>query len=414
MSVSNGTLWDTVPNSSTESLPRWTLNNSSFWRSSEEKEYSSGSQRAVALLTLGVIILLSALGNTAVLYVVGHQLHFKTVTNVFIVSLAVSDLLTTVICMPLAFVRLVAGADVLSTDACLISGVISSALGVVSTLMITFIAVDRYHVVVKVPGCSIKGKKTALHLAGLVVATCWLLAGLLSLPWHLITSGTDRQVAEMQAQYHHCMYIFHIKSSPDGTVYSVLFILMCYIVPSGVISYCAAQIWLTVKHHDSRIRPATIHANQLRFSGELRTAKTVLVIVLFFYLCRLPYGVLGFVYGLAQTDMSAGVDTAALWLFWNSCAVNPCIYAVRNPVLAEALHLRRLATGWRRRQYDQQQQQLHRYLPTVSATASDALAVNSSDITVKLNRSDSVASVLLFSSSRKALFQSTTTTSTSV
>ena len=149
----------------------------------------------------------------------------------------------------------------------------------------------------------------------------------------------------------------------------------------------------------------------------------MLIIVAFFFLCRAPYSVLGLAYAMAQTRMSVGVDTVAMWLFWSSCAINPCIYAVRNPVLAEALHLR---DGRHQvKQHSATSHQIQGAPPrtlapaAAAAAAAESGAVNSSEIAVSLcrrteHRSDSIPSVLLFSVARKGSSQSTTTTSTNV
>lgn len=269
------------------------------------------SQHAVELFTLCIIMSLSTSGNLMVFYVVGRYLHFKTVTNVFIVSLALSDLLTTLICMSMTFAKLAGGSSLLSGDTCVINGFLNASLGVVSTLMTTFIAVDRYYVVVKLP----KGA-VSIKLACLLVAICWILAGFLGFPWHLVVSNsTNHNGAYSPEGYHHCMYVFHVHTSPDGIIYSSAFIFICYMVPGGILGYCTLRIWKIISRNDSRIRPATTHVNQLRFSGELRTAKTVVLIVIFYFVCRLPYGLLGVGFALAQSSMDTSVDTFALWLF---------------------------------------------------------------------------------------------------
>lgn len=59
----------------------------------------------IAVYTLYISILLAAvLGNVLVVYVVGGTAKMRTVTNYFIVNLAVGDLCTAIVCIPFTFV----------------------------------------------------------------------------------------------------------------------------------------------------------------------------------------------------------------------------------------------------------------------------------------------------------------------
>lgn len=57
-------------------------------------------QPAVQILLYSLIFLLSVLGNTLVITVLIRNKRMRTVTNIFLLSLAVSDLMLCLFCMP--------------------------------------------------------------------------------------------------------------------------------------------------------------------------------------------------------------------------------------------------------------------------------------------------------------------------
>lgn len=60
--------------------------------------------QALVYVMYSVIFIFSLLGNGLVCYVVYSSPRMKTVTNIFIVNLAVGDILMTVFCVPFSFV----------------------------------------------------------------------------------------------------------------------------------------------------------------------------------------------------------------------------------------------------------------------------------------------------------------------
>ena len=61
---------------------------------------------AAQALVLLFIFLLSSLGNCAVMGTIVKHRQLRTVTNAFILSLSLSDLLTALLCLPAAFLDL--------------------------------------------------------------------------------------------------------------------------------------------------------------------------------------------------------------------------------------------------------------------------------------------------------------------
>ncbi|XP_069850195.1 G-protein coupled receptor 135 [Dipodomys merriami] len=327
---------------------------------------SHGAAVAAQALVLLLIFLLSSLGNCAVMGVIVKHRQLRTVTNAFILSLSLSDLLTALLCLPAAFLDLFtppggsapSAASAASSSAaapdsagpwrgfCAASRFFSSCFGIVSTFSVALISLDRYCAIVRPPRDKI-GRRRALQL----LAGAWLAALGFSLPWELLGAARDPPAAQ---SFHGCLY----RTSPDpaqlGAAYSVGLVVACYLLPFLLMCFCHYHICKTVRLSDVRVRPVTTYARVLRFFSEVRTATTVLIMIVFVICCWGPYCFLVLLAATRQvqaTQAPSILNVVAVWLTWANGAINPVIYAVRNPNISMLLGRNR-EEGYRTRNMD--------------------------------------------------------------
>ncbi|KAG2457455.1 G-protein coupled receptor 135 [Polypterus senegalus] len=284
-------------------------------------------------LILLVIFLLSSLGNSAVIVVIIKHRQLRTVTNAFIMSLSLSDFLTAILCLPFSFVMLFSkdGLWIFGDRFCVANGFFNSCFGIISTLTMTLISFDRYYAIVRQPQEKI-GRRRATQL----LVAVWLAAVLFSFPWYLVAQSAGRLQVHKRGFYH-CMYIFHSVTSRMGTAYSVALIVACYLLPFALMCFCHYNICKTVRLSEIRVRPVTTYAHLLRFYSEMRTATTVLIMIVFIILCWGPYCVMGLITAAGDLSFNSAMDTVAIWMAWANGAINPLIYAIRNPNISMLL-----------------------------------------------------------------------------
>ena len=212
--------------------------------------------------------------------------------------------------------------------------------------MIALITLDRFVVVVK-----ISPQAYSKRTAGLAIIFTACLACCFSCPWYLadkerlLDRWRDEGVRTTDLFYKvgfsHCMYTFHAVTSANGAIYSLLYTIIWYLLPSGCMAYSSACLIKVIRNSDNQIRPTTTHVNELRFSGEIRTSKTVLYMDLFFFLCKGPYFVSGIIYfSIGELRPRPSIDTILTLITWCTCAINPLLYAVRNPTVGRILRRR--------------------------------------------------------------------------
>lgn len=307
-----------------------------------------GAAVAAQALVLLLIFLLSSLGNCVVMGVIVKHRQLRTVTNAFILSLSLSDLLTALLCLPAAFLDLFAppGDSGPWRSFCAASRFFSSCFGIVSTFSVALISLDRYCAIVRPPRDKL-GRRRALQL----LAGAWLAALGFSLPWDLLRAPREPPAPQ---SFHRCLY----RTSPDpaqlGAAYSVGLVVACYLLPFLLMCFCRYHICKTVRLSDVRVRPMTTYARVLRFFSEVRTATTVLIMIIFVMCCWGPYCFLVLLAATRQgqaTQAPSLLNVAAVWLTWANGAINPVIYAIRNPNISMLLGRNR-EEGYRTRNMD--------------------------------------------------------------
>ncbi|XP_051941741.1 G-protein coupled receptor 135 isoform X2 [Hippocampus zosterae] len=233
-----------------------------------------------------------------------------------------------ILCLPFSFVMLFSkdGVWMFGQRFCMANGFFNSCFGIISTLTMTLISFDRYYAIVRQPRAKI-GRQKATKL----LIAVWLIAIVFSLPWYVLM----RKSTQVHKQgFYHCTYVFHSGTSRLGTTYSISLIIVCFLLPFALMCFCHYNICKTVRLSELRVRPVTTYAYLLQFYSEMRTATTVLIMIVFIIFCWGPYCLMGLVTALGDYTFNPAMDTFAIWLAWTNGAINPLIYALRNPNLS--------------------------------------------------------------------------------
>ncbi|XP_070197511.1 cholecystokinin receptor type A-like [Littorina saxatilis] len=126
-----------------------------------------------------LIFLLSVVGNVLVMVTLVQNKKMRTVTNVFLLNLAVSDLLLAVFCMPFTIIPVVLRNFVFGAAMCIMIRYLQGVSVSVSCFTLVAISLERYFAICR--PLKSRSWQTLSH-AYRCIAVCWVLAAVFMVP----------------------------------------------------------------------------------------------------------------------------------------------------------------------------------------------------------------------------------------
>ena len=158
---------------------------------------------------LAVIDVVAIFGNLLTCYAVYRNQRLRTLPNMFVIALSVSDILMSTFCMPFTVVTLFLGRWMFGEKFCHFDGFGALTFGLVSMSTMGLIAVSRYYYVVK-PEKYIALFKKERSLLYIVIAWCAAFVG--SLIQFLSRTGDSNSSRAKLCACTHLKAIFLILS----------------------------------------------------------------------------------------------------------------------------------------------------------------------------------------------------------
>ncbi|MCI4389696.1 hypothetical protein PGIGA_G00101470 [Pangasianodon gigas] len=273
-----------------------------------------------------VIAFLSTVGNLLVCAAVGFNRKLHTVTNYFLVSLAVADVCVGALAIPCAIMTDL-GIPRHNLYLCLLMLSVLIMLTQSSIFSLLAVAVERY-VAIFMPFRyhSTMTPRNAL----LVILITWVLAFLIGLVplmgWHKTPPGDG-----------FCFFVSVVEMT-----YMVYFnFFACVLTPLIVMFLIYAQIFLTVKQQMRRI--AADRGGQANSEGatnikkEMKTATSLFLVLFLFTVCWIPLHIINcFLLLCPECYVPLPLLLTAIILSHANSAVNPFLYAYKMKSFREA------------------------------------------------------------------------------
>ena len=268
---------------------------------------------------LVAVMLMAFLGNTLVLWAVKGSPRLRTTPNYYVVALACTDVLMSILVMPVSLSVLIAGRWPFNAASCAYHGYMATTLGSASLFVLTFTAVNRYFKVVR-PNQYRTYFKVEYVLASLFFA--WLVAG--TWPIYFVVKGIFR--------YHPgkfcCIYDLGKVSLAEGLALNVTLAVLTFLV----ISLSYFRIFLTVRKHNMNLSKNKTDANSPRISTkDLNVTTLLFALVVVYVLCWLPLLIVD------STELFTGpyVFPRPVYMLYSymvgvNCAINPVVYGFLN------------------------------------------------------------------------------------
>ncbi|CAH0555734.1 unnamed protein product [Brassicogethes aeneus] len=329
-SIGNKTMQDLIVNQSKEVDPklmdRYLMN-----KAIDEPAYTT------LIAMYGVLIVLGALGNTLVIISVVRKPAMRTPRNMFIVNLAVADLLLCTVTMPLTLMEILTKYFPLGNNLfiCKLIGILQATSTYVSTISITAIALDRYQVIVY-------PTKESLQLYGalLILFFIWSVALILALPLFIVRH-LNHHVLKIGSDTLSLNFCYENWPLEHGRAYySIFSLIFQYTLPIVIVSVAYVRISYKLRYRFaagfvSTDDSSSKNRRQLRGRKLQRTNILLGSIAVIFCISWIPLNMFNLIADLSSTPEFSSHSMIVCYAIchmmgMSSACSNPILYGCLN------------------------------------------------------------------------------------
>ncbi|XP_074493141.1 adenosine receptor A2b-like [Sebastes fasciatus] len=279
-----------------------------------------------------LIAVFSVLGNVLVCWAVCLNSNLQSITNFFVVSLAVADIAVGVLAIPFSIV--ISTGFCSNFYGCLFIACFVLVLTQSSIFSLLAIAIDRY-IAIKIP-LRYTSLVTGQRAQG-IIAICWVLSIIIGLTpmmgWHKLSESIDSTESTNSTVcppgLMRCLF--------EGVVvmeYMVYFnFFACVLIPLLLMLAIYLCIFMAARHQLKLIEVKAVHGEKSRstLQKEVQAAKSLAIIVGLFAVCWLPLHIINCftLFCPLCARPPAWIMYVAIILSHANSVVNPFIYAYR-------------------------------------------------------------------------------------
>ncbi|XP_062328303.1 C-X-C chemokine receptor type 5 [Osmerus eperlanus] len=262
-----------------------------------------------------LMLLLGLTGNGLLLTVLLNRRGLLRVTEIYLLHLAVADLLF-LFTLPFALAQMVVG-WVFGELFCIMVGLLNRLNMLCSSLLLACIGCDRYLAIVHAVPSLQSRRPRNVHLTCLFL---WLMCLILSAPNAAFLSVAEVQTVQTCTFHSHGIHAINWRLTNRFLTH-----LLCFFFPLAVMSYCYTAVVFTLCHSQ----------RSLEKQGAIRLA---LLVTAVFCLCWLPYNITMLVDTLVELGAISNQSCEARvrleqalvmteCLGFTHCCLNPILYA---------------------------------------------------------------------------------------
>ncbi|XP_058491121.1 neuropeptide FF receptor 2a [Solea solea] len=322
--------WTFYNNSEESVIPRKNITYVGFY-------LHQSSTAAIFIVSYLLIFLVCMVGNGVVCFIVLRSKNMRTVTNLFILNLAVSDLLVGIFCMPTTLLDNIITGWPFGSLVCKMSGMVQGISVSASVFTLVAIAVDRFRCIVY----PFKQKLT-ISTATLIIVIIWVLAISIMCPSGVMLQVTKEQSIRVLLGYDNKTTPFYWcrENWPNQEmrkIYTTVLFANIYLAPLSLIVIMYARIGITLFKTSVPSEGKPGHNNRHTVSKKKqRVIKMLLIVALLFILSWLPLWTLMMLSDYASLTepqyriINIYIYPFAHWLAFFNSSVNPIIYGFFN------------------------------------------------------------------------------------
>lgn len=276
-----------------------------------------------------VVFVLGIFGNSFVVAVVVRSPRMRTVTNYFIVNLALADILVVLVCLPATLVSNLFVPWLMGWFMCKMVAYLQGVSVNASINTLVAISVDRFLAI-----CYPLKWQLTRRSARKMIIVIWIFSLLITLPWAIYFRQSPIHSTTPDVQI--CSEIWPHDDS-ERLYFLIANLCLCYILPLFLITACYVAIWWRVWKRS--IPGENKGANRdIVQRSKLKVVKMMLVVVVIFILSWLPLYII-----FARIKLGGPIEDGswqekviliaapvAQWLGASNSCINPVLYAYFN------------------------------------------------------------------------------------
>ena len=285
-------------------------------------------QRSLALNILEPCILVAItmvclIGNSLTCIAVYRNARLRTSTNLYLISLAVSDIIHAAIVMPLTAGVLIAGELPYGETVCDLFALFTQFSVYVSPTTMGLTAFNRYVRIVKPQHYS---RIFTDARSKIYVAAVWLtIVGYISIP--KMAGFTEKSFFAG-----HAVCIFVQTTVAMKTIHYIIVVCFFLLLPLVVASVSYYKVFKEIKHHNLNMAStAQAEGNENRLTvKEIKITKSLAIVMFTFVLCWVPFWIIVVIERFIAV-VPRNIQLLCPFLMAFSSTINPFIYAGMNP-----------------------------------------------------------------------------------
>ena len=297
--------------------------------------YSAGESSAIVFI-LSIIVILTLFGNTVVICSVVMFRQMRSLTNYFVLSLAVADIFVALLVMPFGIYNLNTNLRwELGSIVCKLASCLDVMMTSTSILHLSCVAMDRY-IAICCPFFyhQIMNRRTLVVL----IFACWTVPIFIS--WIPIMNGWNEVGIEDIISCHMppdgkaCMFMVNIPFALIGS-------LVIFYIPTLFMLMVNIRIYQEASRQAMRIRSLEMttlgeQKREKNMKQERKAAKTLSIIMGTYSLCWCPFFVCNIIDPFIGYRIPFTVWQLALWLGYVNSTINPFLYYFFNRTFRKA------------------------------------------------------------------------------
>ncbi|XP_031554510.1 melatonin receptor type 1A-like [Actinia tenebrosa] len=298
------------------------MNVSSISKSMMEFLNRSPATIAVETSILLLIGLIAIGGNLLVVLSIYRNTSLRTITNYFVLSLAMTDILNPLLSLPFTLAWSIRSRFFMGYEVCDFQVIVSISLMQASITNIVLMAVNRFIRVCK-PHKYAKyfNRKNSLAM----IVAVWVIHVII-----VVSVITDGKIvfANFKANKIMCNLTRGEKTSLSSIFFNIAIVIF-FLVPFTIIVYCYYKVFKKIREHKRNVAPPSNPNSLGTCRQEIKVTWTMFAVLVGY--CATWFPVLIVVLVSSMTRLSGAVHMIVTYSMAGSSAINPVIYGVMNP-----------------------------------------------------------------------------------